>query len=137
MIKLNPHECMTFIDALNAAFDIAEHVKQPFTFEFCCVSVSVKPLFDNVMLPRVVTAFEYQPDECVVNEFERRLVDPEFAQLVKQRDLFMRGNIGAFSDREIIDEYFRRVENSNEFRDMLEPMLENKLDGFFAGLFGR
>ena len=137
MIKLNPHESMTFIDALNAALDIAEHVKHHVIFEFCGVSVSVKPLFDNVMLPRVVTAFECQPDECVVNEFEQRLVNPEFAQLVKQRDLFMRGNIGAFSDREFIDEYFQRIENSKEFRDVMEPLIEKRLDGFFAGFDGK
>jgi len=109
MIKLNPPDDMTFIDTLNAALDIAEHVKRAVIFEFCGVGVSVKPLFDNVLLPRVVTAFECQPDEYVVNEFERRLVDPEFAQLAKQRGLFMRGNIGEFSDREFVDEYFRRV----------------------------
>lgn len=65
MIKLNPPDDMTFIDTLNAALDIAEHVKRPVIFEFCGVGVSVKPLFDNVMLPRVVTAFEYQPDGTV------------------------------------------------------------------------
>lgn len=136
MIKLNPTDDMTFIDTLNAALDIAEHVKQPVIFEFCGVGVSVKPLFDNVMLPRIVTAFEYQPDEYMINEFERRLVKPEFAQLVKQRDLFMRGNIGAFSDKEFVNEYFRRIENSQEFCDVLAPLIEEKLDGFFAGLFG-
>ncbi len=135
MIELNPPDDMTFVDALNAALDIAEHVKQPVIFEFCGVGVSVGPLFDNVMLPRIVTAFEYQPDEYMINEFERRLVKPEFAQLVKQRDLFLL-NIGAFSDKEFVNEYFRRIENSQEFRDVLAPLIEEKLDGFFAGLFG-
>lgn len=137
MIKLNPPDDMTFIDTLNAALDIAEHVKRPVIFEFCGVGVSVKPLFDNVMLPRVVTAFECQPDECVVNEFERRLIKPEFVSLLKTRDLFIRGSIHAFSDDEFVNEYFRRIENSKEFRDVLEPMIVKELDGFFAGLSGR
>lgn len=137
MIKLSPPDDMTFIDTLNAALDIAEHVKRPVTYQFCGVRISIEPLFDNVMLPRVVTAFECLPNEYVVNEFERRFANPEFAQLVKQRDLFMQGNIGAFSDNEFADEYFHRVKNSKEFRDVLEPLIEKKLDGFFAGLFGR
>ncbi len=136
MIKSVITDNMTFVDALNASLDIAEHVKMPVTFEFGGVEVSIKPLFDNVLLPRAFPQFECQPDEHVINEFERRLGMVQFAQLVKQRDLFMRGNIAAFSDKEFVNEYFRRIENSQEFRDVLAPLIEKKLDGFFAELFG-